>query len=59
MRQIFARFAADSDGSAALEYSLTIAFIAIGLLLAIASLGDELSALYAGIAASLGAISSF
>lgn len=59
MRKVIACFAADTDGSTALEYSLMIASVAIGLLLAIASLSEELSALFGAISAGLSAISSF
>lgn len=57
MRRVIARFATDREGSAAIEYSLVIACIALGILAALLSLGSELQQIYAGIMSGLASLS--
>jgi Flp pilus assembly pilin Flp len=59
MRRVIARFAADEQGSAAIEYSLILASIALGILAVLLSFGGELQQIYAGIAAGLNTLSDF
>lgn len=59
MRKAITTFIGDKKGSAALEYSLLTAALAIGILSAISSLGDTLSSIYQTIISGLMTISSF
>ena len=58
MRQARVNFAANTDGSAAIEYSLIVAGIALGVLMAVLSFSDELQNVYAGIEAGVASLSS-
>ena len=57
MRRAFDRFAANADGSAAIEYSVIVAGIALGVLMAVLSFADELHAIYASIEAGVASLS--
>jgi Flp pilus assembly pilin Flp len=57
MRRVIARFVADTHGSAAIEYSIIVACIALGILGALISLGGALQEMYAGILAGLASLS--
>lgn len=59
MRKAIIIFLADKKGSAALEYSLVVAALAIGILTTISSLGDVLGNLYQTIVSGLAAIAGF
>lgn len=58
MRRAILRFAADRSGSAAIEYSLIVACIAIGILVALLSFGSALQQAYAGIVAGVASLSA-
>jgi Flp pilus assembly pilin Flp len=57
MRRAFNRFAANAEGSAAIEYSLIVAGIALGMLMALLSFSDQLQGIYAGIEAGVASLS--
>ena len=57
MRRAYVRFAANADGSAAIEYSVIVAGIALGVLMAVLSFVDELHAIYATIEAGVASLS--
>jgi Flp pilus assembly pilin Flp len=57
MRSAFIRFAANRDGSTAIEYSLIVAGIALGMLMALLSYAEELHAIYASIEAGVASLS--
>lgn len=46
MRNFITRFAKDESGATAIEYGLIAALVAVGLIVALGFLGDELSALF-------------
>jgi Flp pilus assembly pilin Flp len=58
MRRAIARFAADSEGSAAIEYSLIVGCVALGILAALTSFSGLLQQIYADIASGVAALSS-
>jgi Flp pilus assembly pilin Flp len=57
MRRAIPRFAADTHGSAAIEYSLLIACIALGIVAALLSFSDQLQQTYANIAVGVASLS--
>jgi Flp pilus assembly pilin Flp len=57
MRRVIARFAAGREGSAAIEYSLIVGCVALGILAALMSLSSELQQIYADIASGLASLS--
>ena len=59
MRPIFTRFIASREGSAALEYGLIAAGIALGVLAAFMPFSEELQQIYASIAGAVAQISQF
>jgi Flp pilus assembly pilin Flp len=58
MRRALIRFTADAKGSAAIEYSLIAAGLALGVLMAVLSFSDQLQGIYAGIEAGVASLSS-
>jgi Flp pilus assembly pilin Flp len=58
MRRAITRFAADREGSAAMEYSLIVGCVALGILAALMSFSGALQQIYADIAAGVAALSA-
>lgn len=53
MRNFITRFAKDESGATAIEYGLIAALIAVGIILALTTLGTELSSLFGRIGTKL------
>jgi Flp pilus assembly pilin Flp len=58
MRRVIARFAADREGSAAIEYSLIVGCVALGILAALMSFSGALLQIYADIASGVASLSA-
>lgn len=53
--QFVQRFAREEDGVTAIEYGLIAALIAVGIIVSVTAVGDQLEAVFTFIAAQLGA----
>jgi len=58
MRKAMLRFAANNEGSTAIEYGLIVAGIALAVLVTVLAYSEELQITYDGIAAGIASISS-
>ena len=58
MKALFLRFAQDESGVTAIEYGLIAALIAVVIIVAITSVGTDLSAVFNKIANSLATVTS-
>jgi Flp pilus assembly pilin Flp len=57
MRRVIPRFLANADGNAAIEYSLIVAGIALGLIMGLTALSEQLQDTYAAILAGVASLS--
>lgn len=53
MTKLFARFAKDESGATAIEYGLIAALIAVGIITAATTLGDNIAATFGTVSAEL------
>ena len=53
MKMILTRFAKDESGATAIEYGLIAALIAIGIIVALTSIGTNLTATFTSVGTSL------
>ncbi len=53
MKNLLARFAQDQSGATAIEYGLIAALVAVVIITALTTLGDNLSATFDSVAGSL------
>ena len=58
MHRVIARFAAGREGSAAIEYSLIVGCLALGILAALMSFSSELQQIFEGIASGVASLSA-
>ena len=57
MRRVILRFLSNADGNAAIEYSLIVAGIALGLMMGLTALSEQLQDIYAAILAGIASLS--
>jgi len=53
--QFFKNFAREEDGVTAIEYGLIAALIAVGIIISVTAVGDQLEAVFTAISAALAA----
>lgn len=58
MRRVILRLLSNPDGNAAIEYSLIVAGIALGLIMGLTALSQQLQDIYAAILAGVASLSS-